>query len=86
MPYHCLVRIPFRLPPAWGDQERWVKGDMVNAVAVHWIDLIRLGKDHQGKRQYQMETLPPELFRRIQAAVLHGLGLSSLTKHLPQHT
>lgn len=74
MPYNRPIRIPFRLPAVWGDAERWIAGDMVNAVGFHRIDLLRLGKDARGKRIYQYETLPPDLFRLVRQCALHGMG------------
>lgn len=82
MPYHCLIEIPFPLPPYWGNVPRWVKGDMVNAVAFHRVDLLLLGKDRTGRRTYQTATLPEAVMRQVRRCVLHGLGLSTLTKHL----
>lgn len=82
MPYHKPIRIPFQLPARWGNAERWIKGDMVNAVGFHRVDLLRLGKDANGKRVYQTEPLPHELFKVVRKCTLHGMGLSSLTKHL----
>jgi len=81
MPYHKPVTIPFDLGK-WGSRERWVKGDMVNAVGFHRIDLLRIGKDRSGKRIYQMQALPDELFKVVRLCALHGLGFSALTKHL----
>ena len=82
MPYHCQIDVPFKLPREWGNMERWVKGDMVNSVGFHRLNLLRLGKDACGVRIYQYETLPPELFIKVRRCVLHGMGLSTLTKHL----
>lgn len=82
MPYHRRIRVPFELPRSWGDRERWIKGDMVNAVGFHRVDLLRLGKNEAGKRVYQMETLPADLFKTVRICALHGLGLSTLTRHL----
>lgn len=82
MPYHCRLTIPFAMPPEWGNIERWVKGDMVCALGWHRIDLLRLGKEQQGQRIYQLAPLGPEDFARVRRCVLHGLGLSALTKHL----
>jgi mRNA interferase MazF len=81
MPYHLEFEIPFELPPRWGKARRWLKGDMIYSVGFQRVDLLRLGKDG-GKRIYQTATLPDDLFRSIQKAVLHGLSLSGLTKHL----
>jgi mRNA interferase MazF len=82
MPYHASIRIPFELPVAWGDMERWVKGDMVNAVGFHRVDLLRLAKSADGRRKYQMTPLPTELFKQVQVCALHGMGLPKLTRHL----
>lgn len=82
MPYHKQIRVPFDLPKEWGDHDRWIKGDMVNAVGFHRVDLLRLGKDDTGKRVYQMSVLPDDMMNVVRKCVLHGLGLSALTKHL----
>jgi uncharacterized protein YifN (PemK superfamily) len=82
MPYNRTIRIPFELPRSWGDHERWICGDMVNAVGFHRMDLLRLGKDRSGKRIYQMSSLPDDLLKLVRTCALHGLGLSNLTKHL----
>jgi mRNA interferase MazF len=81
MPYHKPIRIQFDLG-GWGDCERWIKGDMVNTVGFHRVDLLRLGKDRSGKRIYQMQALPADLFKSVRLCALHGLGFSALTKHL----
>lgn len=82
MPYHKLIAMPFQLPAFWGQQNRWVKGDMVNAVGFHRVDLLRLGKGADGKRTYQMLPVPDQLMAEVRRCVLHGMGLSKLTKHL----
>lgn len=82
MPYHAKIVVPFQLPPKWGNRERWVKGDMVNAVAFHRLDLLRLGKDRTGKRTYQLTPLPSGMIAQVRRCVLHGLGLGTLTTHV----
>lgn len=82
MPFNKPIRIPFALPPHWGDHERWIKGDMVNAVGFHRVDLLRLGKNRSGDRVYQMRSLPDDLFKLVRRCALHGLGFSTLTRHL----
>lgn len=83
MPYHCQIDLRPKLPEPWNSDGVWVKGDMVNAVAFHRLDLIRLGKDRNGKRQYLYEPLSRENMQAVRACVLRALGLSILTKHLP---
>lgn len=82
MPYNRQIEIPFQLPRSWGNIPRWIAGDMVNAVGFHRVDLLRMGKDRGGKRIYQMAALPPDLFKLVRTCALHGMGLSTLTKHL----
>ena len=82
MPYHARIDIPFKLPKTWNARERWIKGDMVNAVGFHRVNLLRLAKDRQGRPIYQYETLPDDIMKTVRRCVLHGLGLSDLTKHL----
>lgn len=82
MPYHYLLRIPFSLPRRWSKKEVWVKGDMVNAVGWHRLSLLSLGKDAGGKRQYQTSVVAEMDLRKIRQCILHGLGMSVLTKNL----
>jgi uncharacterized protein YifN (PemK superfamily) len=76
MPYHCQIDI------RRDSDGVWVKGDMVYAVGFHRLDLIRLGKDREGKRTYRMDVLTEEQMRAIKTCILRGLGMSVLTKHL----
>lgn len=82
MPYHYMLTIPFSLPSPWGAAPRWVKGDMICAVSWARTNLLRLGRTGEGKRRYQQQVLPQAELQRVMACVLHGLGLSALTKHL----
>lgn len=68
------------MPPSWGNEPRWVKGDMVCAVGFHRLDLLRLGKDKNGVRQYQLNALSSIHLRHISNCVLAGLGLPALTE------
>ena len=81
MPYHCKLEIDPPLPPRWSG-ENWVKGDMIYAVGFHRLDLIRLGKDNTGKRQYRYDIITPEQMKAVRTCVLRGIGLGILTKHL----
>lgn len=83
MPYHCQITLNPPLPEPWGDTPRWVKGDMVCAVGFHRLDFPRFGKGMDGKRVYRYNAISDEDLRRVRQCVLCGLGLSSLTKHLP---
>jgi uncharacterized protein YifN (PemK superfamily) len=82
MPYHCQIDLRPRLPEPWQSDGVWVKGDMVNAVGFHRLDLIRLGKDRNGKRVYLYDPLSAETIREIRACMLRAIGLWALTKGL----
>jgi mRNA interferase MazF len=82
LPFHCQFEVPFELPCEWGQSSRWIKGDMINAVGFHRVDLLRLGKTENGKRKYQMQVISGAQMKDVRRCVLHGLGLSNLTKHL----
>ena len=82
MQYHCQVDIRPRLPDWMQSDGVWVKGDMIQAVAFHRLDFIRVGKAQDGRRQYYYSTLNDANIKRIRKAVLSGLGLAQLTKRL----
>lgn len=81
--YHCQINIRPQLPAPWKSDGVWVKGDMVNAVGFHRLDLIRLGKDRTGKRIYLYGPLSDENIKKIRQCVLRAFGMAVLTKHLP---
>jgi mRNA interferase MazF len=82
MPFHCQIDLRPVMPSPWDSDGVWVKGDMVYSVGFHRLDLVRIGKDRTGKRQYRMDTLSSEQMKSVRCCVLRGLGLSTLTKHL----
>lgn len=82
MPYHCQININPPLPNYYQSNGLWVKGDMVNAVGFHRLDLIRTGKDIHGQRTYYRNTLDEITLKKVNKCVLHGMGFSILTKHL----
>ncbi len=82
MQYHCQLNFQPPLPAPLASSGVWVKVDMVISVALRRLDFIRLGKDQGGKRIYYYDTIQSADLARVRAAVLHGLGMSALTKHL----
>jgi mRNA interferase MazF len=70
------------LPAPWDTGPNWVKADMVYAVSLSRIDLFRRRSEDDGKRIYDEKTLPPEDLLKVRKAVLCGLGMMNLTKHL----
>ena len=77
--YHYEIFVPFQLPAGWGNEARWAKCDMICAIGWHRIDLLSLGKDRQGKRQYQLNTLSNIHLRNISNGILAALALPDLT-------
>ena len=82
MPYHTQLDIRPLLPKWYNSDNLWIKGDMVNAVGFHRLDFIRCGKDRSGKRTYYYNTISDDQMKIVRKCVLHGMGLSMLTKHL----
>lgn len=82
MPYHCQIDLRPELPAPWESDGVWVKGDMINAVGFHRLDLFRLGKDFGGKRRYLMTPLSADKIKEIRLCVLKAIGLKTLTNHL----
>jgi mRNA interferase MazF len=83
MPYHKQINLDPLLPAPWDSEGVWVKGDMINAVGFHRLDLVRLGKDRSGKRKYLLTPQCSENIKIVRKCVLTAIGLSVLTKHLP---
>ena len=82
MPYHCQLDIRPKLPLPWDSDGISVKGDMIDSIGFHRLDLIRLGKDRDGRRIYRMDTISDEQMKIVRCCVLRGLGMSALTKYL----
>ena len=82
MPYHYELTLAAPLPRPFESPTAWVKGDMVCAVSFERLDLIRLGRDGTGKRQYRTDPIPLADLVNIQKAILSSLGLATLTKHI----
>jgi uncharacterized protein YifN (PemK superfamily) len=81
MPYHAQIDIRPKIP-GWESEGIWIKGDMVYSISFERLDLIRLGKDRQGKRIYRYDVLSDQQLKLAKSLVLRGLGMSALTKHL----
>jgi len=82
MPYHAELILRERLPHPYGRKTMWIKGDMINVVAFHRLTLMFSGRDSEGKRQYITAPVSPDNLALMESRVLHGLGLSRLTKHI----
>ncbi len=82
LPYHCELEIDPPLPKPWSANPVWVKGDMINAVGFHRLDLVSMGKDVSGKRIYRYDIVTPAQMKLIRVCILRALNLNPLTKHL----
>lgn len=81
MPYHRQIDLDPVLPPKYRSQGIWIKGDMVNAVGFHRLNLIFDGKNNN-KRNYLYEGQIEENIKIARQCVLRALGMSVLTKHM----
>ena len=82
-PYHFRLHTNPVLPAPYTNPVHWVKADMVYTVAFDRLALMTHGlKDAQGRRIYDQRVVDKADLLKIQSALLHGLGLTSLTVHL----
>jgi len=77
IPNQCLPKTSFFM-----NSETWIKGDMIYTVGFDRLDLIKIGKDSQGKRTYYRNKLGRDRMSDIYKCVLHGINLGDLSKHL----
>lgn len=61
----------------------WAKCDMVATVALSRLDRFRDGRVPGGSgRRFRTGKVSPDQLNDIRKAILHGLGLGSLTSQL----
>lgn len=80
--YHYELTLARPLPSPWANPTYWVKADMLATVGFQRLNLIRIGKDQEGKRKYLTSKIPVVDLRNIRVCILNALGMSSLTSHL----
>lgn len=78
MPYHYELNLDNPLPERWNKNPCWAICDHSMAVGSDRLDLIRLGKDHTGKRRYYQHKIGAEDLHNIRLSVLHSIGLGHL--------
>ncbi len=69
------------LPHPYEDGPNWVKADMVFSASFARLDLFRSPRD-EGKRCYKNVCLDAIDLKRVRCAVLAGIGLGHLTRHM----
>lgn len=82
MPYHFKLHIEPPLPDPYPEPQVWVKADMVYTVSYDRLYLPSNGKDASGKRIYDQRIIDAADLLKIQACILHALGLTTLTDYL----
>lgn len=82
-PHHCSVTLAAPLPKPFNEPQMWAKCDMVATVALSRLDRFRDGRaPGGGPRRFRTGEVSAAQLKEIRKAILHGLGLGSLTIHL----
>lgn len=81
--HHCSITLAVPLPKPFDAPQMWAKCDMVATVAMARLDRFRDGRvPGGGARRFTTGKVSTAQLVEIHKAILHGLGLSSLTIHL----
>lgn len=81
-PYHYKLHMETPLPKPYDAQSHWVKADMIYSVGFSRLYLPFDGKDLSGRRIHDVRVIDKADLLKIQEALLHGLGLTTLTGYL----
>lgn len=81
-PHHCSITLAVALPRPFDAPQMWAKCDMVATVAMSRLDRFRDGRATGGARRFATGRIDADQLNAIRKAVLHGLGLGTLTIHL----
>lgn len=74
MAHHMKIVFSPPLPRPYDSPVAWLKGDIVLTVGFHRLRLL-FQKWDSGQRVYDVRVLEPDIFKRVQECVRHGLGL-----------
>lgn len=77
--HHCKIVLAEPLPTPFDSAEMWVKADMLATVGFQRLNLIRTGRDQEGKRKYLTKKLEPAALKTVYQCVLHAIGIGHLT-------
>ncbi len=80
--YHYKLHTIPPLPDPYASTSHWVKADMIYTVSFSRLSLLFSQKDGTGKRVYEQRVVDAADLLKIQAAMLHGIGLTRLTDYL----
>ena len=79
--HHCRLELASPLPRPFDSPVMWAKCDMLATVAHTRLDRFKAGRK-EGARVFLSGALDADQLKAVKAAMLCGLGLSSLTIHL----
>lgn len=79
--FHCQLELARPLPQPFDSPSMWAKCDMFSVLSRSRLDRFKAGRAG-GSRVYVAGKLTEEQLKAVKAAMLCGLGLSSLTIHL----
>ncbi|WP_183260414.1 type II toxin-antitoxin system PemK/MazF family toxin [Bradyrhizobium sp. CIR48] len=77
--HHCKISLNPVLPAPFDSAEMWVKADMLATVGFERLELLRTGRDQQGKRKYLTPQLEQAHLKTVYQCVLHAIGIGHLT-------
>ncbi|WP_394341567.1 type II toxin-antitoxin system PemK/MazF family toxin [Rhodobacter sp. CZR27] len=79
--YQCRVELPMPAPAPYAGTIKWAKCDMLATLSYTRMQLPFTGRDRTtGKRKYLQIVLEAEQMAKVRTAMLHALGLESLTE------
>lgn len=79
--YQCKIALPMPAPAPYDGAFKWAKCDMLATLSYERMKLPYTGRDPQtGKRKYLQIVVDAEELEKVRRAVLHALGMESLTK------
>jgi mRNA interferase MazF len=73
--YQLRITLPEAPPPPFSQREVWAKADMVATVSFERLDLFRLARQPDGRRQYLRLLVQGEDLEAVRACVRLALGL-----------
>lgn len=74
-PHH--LKLPAGTVPGKKYKQAWIKGDLIQTVALHRLDRFKIGR-----RTYLAPFIDSDLLRAVRRCVLHATGMACLTDHL----
>ncbi|WP_408901575.1 type II toxin-antitoxin system PemK/MazF family toxin [Pararoseomonas indoligenes] len=78
--YQCKIMLPTPAPAPYEGTLKWAKADMLATVCYDRLTLPYTGRDPVGgKRKYLKIIVPESGMQDIRLAMLHALGMESLT-------